>query len=46
MGAAFSTTGYATGTIAAILVSSCAPPSDVTLSWGQVATWVGPRRGP
>ena len=38
MGAAFSTTGYAAGSIAAILVSSCAPPSDVTLSWGQVAT--------
>ena len=40
MGAAFSTTGYAAGSIAAILVSSCAPPSDVTLSWGQVATSV------
>ncbi len=37
MGAAFSPTGYAGGSIAAILVSSCAPPSDVTLSWGQVA---------
>ncbi len=37
MGAAFSPTGYAGGSIAAILVSSCAPPSDVTMSWGQVA---------
>ncbi len=40
MGAAFSTTGYAAGSIAAIVVSSCSPPSDVTLSWGQVATSV------
>jgi hypothetical protein len=38
MGAAFSTTGYSAGSIAAILVSSCAPPSDVTLSWGQTTS--------
>ncbi len=37
MGAAFAPTGYSGGSIAAILVSSCAPPSDVTLSWGQVS---------
>ncbi len=40
MGAAYSATGYAAGSIAAILVSSCAPPTDVTLSWGPVATSV------
>ena len=40
MGAAFSTTGYAAGSIAAIVVSSCAPPSDITESWGSVATSV------
>jgi len=38
MGAAYSATGYAAGSIAAIVVSSCAPPSDVTLTWGQVAS--------
>ena len=38
MGAAYSPTGYAGGSIAAILVSSCAPPSDITMSWGQVAS--------
>ena len=37
MGAAFSPTGYSGGSIAAILVSSCSAPSDVTLSWGQVS---------
>jgi ribosomal protein L24E len=40
MGAAFSPTGYAGGSIAAILVSSCSPPTDVTMSWGQVAAAV------
>ena len=40
MGAAFSSSGYAGGSIAAILVSSCAPPSDITLTWGQVASEV------
>jgi hypothetical protein len=38
MGAASSTSGNAS--IAALLVSSCAPPSDVTLTWGQVASVV------
>ena len=38
MGAAYSPTGTAGGSIAAIVVSSCAPPSDVTLTWGQVAS--------
>jgi ribosomal protein L24E len=37
MGAAFSSTGYAAGSMAAIIVSSCTPPSDITLTWGQVA---------
>ena len=36
MGAAFSPSGYAGGSIASILVSSCAPPSDVTMTWAQV----------
>ena len=40
MGAAFSSTGYAGGSIAAIFVSSCAPPTDITVTWGQVATQV------
>jgi hypothetical protein len=40
MGAAYSPSGYAGGSLTAILVSSCAPPSDVTLTWGQVATAV------
>ena len=40
MGAAFSPGGYAGGSLAAIVVSSCAPPSDVTVTWGQVATEV------
>ncbi len=35
MGAAFSASGYAGGSLAAMFVSSCAPPSDVTASWGQ-----------
>jgi len=40
MGAAYSPNGYAGGSIAAILVSSCSPPADVTASWGQVAAAV------
>jgi len=40
MGAAYSPSGYAAGSIAAIFVSSCAPPADVTTSWGQVAAAV------
>jgi hypothetical protein len=39
MGAASS----AAGSIAALLVSSCAPPSDVTLTWSQVAAVVSER---
>jgi ribosomal protein L24E len=38
MGAAYSASGYAAGSIAAVVVSSCAPPSDVTLTWGQDAS--------
>ena len=37
MGAAFSSSGYAAGSIAAIVVSSCAPPTDITASWGPLA---------
>jgi ribosomal protein L24E len=37
MGSAFSPSGYSGGSIAAILVSSCAAPSDVTMTWGQAA---------
>jgi len=37
MGAASTTTG-AGGSMAAIMVSSCGAPSDVTLSWSQIAT--------
>ena len=40
MGGAFSQGGYAGGSLTAELVSSCAPPSDITLSWGSVATTV------
>ena len=35
---------YGTGSIAGILVSSCTPPSDVTLTWGQVASVVSATR--
>ena len=38
MGAALSMSGDAGGSIAAVLTSTCgAPPTDVTLSWSQVA---------
>ena len=37
MGAAFSPNGYSGGSIAAILVSSCSAPSDVTMTWGQAS---------
>jgi hypothetical protein len=37
MGAAVSTSGYSGGSIAAIFVSSCGAPTDVTTSWGQVS---------
>jgi hypothetical protein len=41
MGAAFSSTGYANGSIAAVFISTCGgPPSDVTLSWNQVLSTV------
>ncbi len=38
MGAAYSPVDN--GSMTAIMVSSCAPPSDITLTWGQVATAV------
>jgi hypothetical protein len=37
MGAAFSSGGSSAGSIAAIFVSSCSPPTDITDSWGQLA---------
>ncbi|MFZ0249471.1 MAG: hypothetical protein WAL61_05960 [Acidimicrobiales bacterium] len=40
MGAAFSPSGYSGGSIAAIFVSSCSAPTDVTASWGQLASAV------
>ncbi len=40
MGGAFSPSGFAAGSIAAIFVSSCAPPSDITVNWGQLANAV------
>ncbi|HTU37009.1 MAG TPA: hypothetical protein VMF35_03275 [Acidimicrobiales bacterium] len=40
MGAAYSSSGYTGGSIAAILVSSCSAPTDVTMTWGQVASTV------
>ncbi len=40
MGAAYSSGGYSAGSIAAIVVSSCTPPSDVTSTWGQLTTTV------
>jgi hypothetical protein len=41
MGAAYSSTGFAGGSIAALMVSSCgAAPTDVTLTWNQVLSSV------
>jgi ribosomal protein L24E len=40
MGAASSQSGYAGGSIAAIVVSSCSAPTDVIASWGQVAATI------
>ncbi len=40
MGAAYSPNGYNGGSLAAIFVSSCQVPSDVTISWSQAATQV------
>jgi hypothetical protein len=37
MGAALSASGYAGGSIAALFVSSCSPPTDITANWGQLA---------
>jgi hypothetical protein len=37
MGAAYSASGYSGGSIAAILVSSCSAPSDITMTWGQAS---------
>jgi hypothetical protein len=38
MGAAYSASGYNGGSLAAIFVSSCQTPSDVTASWAQAST--------
>ena len=35
MGAAYDPDGYPGGSLAAVIVSTCASPSDVTLSWEQ-----------
>ena len=40
MGAALSPSGYAGGSLAAIVVSTCSPPTDIAASWGQLATAV------
>ncbi len=40
MGAASSQSGYAGGSIAAIVVSTCSAPTDVIASWGQVASTI------
>jgi hypothetical protein len=40
MGAAFSSEGSSGGSIAAIFVSSCSPPTDITDSWSTLATAV------
>jgi len=40
MGGAYSANGSAGGSLAAIIVGSCAPPTDVTLSWAQVSSEV------
>ncbi len=37
MGGAFSASGFTAGSLAALFVSSCAPPADVTTNWGQIA---------
>jgi hypothetical protein len=34
---------YSTGTIAAVVVGTCGPPSDVTVTWDQVAAIVSTR---
>ena len=44
MGAAYSPNGYTGGSIAAIVVSSCVPPADVTATWAQVASVVSTTR--
>jgi hypothetical protein len=44
MGAAYSPSGNASGSFAAVLVSSCASPSDVSLTWSQVASAVSATR--
>jgi hypothetical protein len=41
MGAAYSANGFANGSIAAVILSTCgAPPTDVTLSWSQVTSTI------
>jgi hypothetical protein len=36
MGAAYSATAYNGGSVAAVLISTCSAPTDVTLTWAQV----------
>ncbi len=37
MGAAYSASGYRGGSIAAVMVGSCAPPGDIVATWSQVS---------
>jgi hypothetical protein len=41
MGADYSPTGYAGGSWAAIFVSSCSAPTDVTMTWEQLQSQLG-----
>ncbi len=44
MGAAFDPTGYPGGSMAAVIVSSCAEPADVTLTWPEALWSTSPTR--
>jgi hypothetical protein len=44
MGAASDPTGYANGSMAAVMGSSCAEPSDVTLTWPEALWSTSPTR--
>ncbi len=44
MGADFSPTGFPGGSFAAVMVSSCSAPADVTVTWSQVAAELSPTR--
>ncbi len=44
MGAAYSPTGFSGGSMAAVMESSCAEPSDVTLTWPQALWSTSPNR--